>query len=333
MTKLISWYVAKNKLNKETVQAIISLVPASTARKFELTTPSKKFEYAWKTFDIDLLSDILGEQMSQCITTYDVEDLTLLKFGYNNKAIQGSLPKAYNQHTFYKMSYISGNEVVGHESLNECIANVLCQQFGFDYVSYNLHYAKTLVNKNEYVSFIVSAPDYELDGEKCITLENWLRTNTDLKSDDRYEVFQELQKAPVHVLESIYHMCVIDYVIINRDRHGANIELLCTNNNLRLAPIFDCGSSFVAPLQNDVEKVKAFDPLKERPCNNYVGSPFLEEAIKYWGNRFPIRHIVWKPELIEVYRDYYPDPVYVDKINEIITKRLERLYAIRGNLT
>ena len=45
--------------------------------------------------------------------------------------------------------------------------------------------------------------------------------------------------------ESIYQMLVVDYLILNRDRHGANIEVLrdTKRKTLRLAPIFDHGLS------------------------------------------------------------------------------------------
>ncbi len=45
----------------------------------------------------------------------------------------------------------------------------------------------------------------------------------------------------------IYIMLVVDFVILNRDRHGANIEVLRNSRDktLRLAPLFDHGLSLL----------------------------------------------------------------------------------------
>lgn len=49
-------------------------------------------------------------------------------------------------------------------------------------------------------------------------------------------------------------MFLFDYLICNRDRHGANIEVLQKGENYRLAPIFDNGLSFLFSCYNDGKK-------------------------------------------------------------------------------
>ena len=71
----------------------------------------------------------------------------------------------------------------------------------------------------------------------------------------------------------IYQMLVVDYLILNWDRHGANIEVLRNSQSktVRLAPLFDHGLSLLYSCQDDAAAA-AFDVLTDKPCNNYIGS-------------------------------------------------------------
>ena len=68
-------------------------------------------------------------------------------------------------------------------------------------------------------------------------------------------------------------MIVIDYLILNRDRHGANIEVLrnARNKTLRIAPLFDHGLSFLCSCYTE-DEFKRFDILEDKPCQNFIGS-------------------------------------------------------------
>ena len=71
----------------------------------------------------------------------------------------------------------------------------------------------------------------------------------------------------------IYQMLVVDYLILNRDRHGANIEVLRNSRKktVRLAPLFDHGLSLLCSCSDDAAAAK-FDVMADKPCNNYIGS-------------------------------------------------------------
>ena len=73
--------------------------------------------------------------------------------------------------------------------------------------------------------------------------------------------------------EYIYQMLVVDYLILNRDRHGANIEVLRNSRKktFRLAPLFDHGLSLLCRCMDD-NQAEAFDVMEDKPCNNYIGS-------------------------------------------------------------
>ncbi|WP_207638169.1 hypothetical protein [Butyrivibrio sp. AC2005] len=69
--------------------------------------------------------------------------------------------------------------------------------------------------------------------------------------------------------EYIDRMIAIDYIILNRDRHGANIEILRNSrmHALRIASLFDHGLSLIYPCMTDADAA-AFDPLSDILCNN-----------------------------------------------------------------
>lgn len=80
--------------------------------------------------------------------------------------------------------------------------------------------------------------------------------------------------------EYFYQIFLLDYLICNRDRHGANIEVLEKKGEYRLAPVFDNGLSLLFSCYNDGDAMEKFDVLKDGPVNNYVGSISLEENLR-----------------------------------------------------
>ena len=68
-------------------------------------------------------------------------------------------------------------------------------------------------------------------------------------------------------------MLAVDYLILNRDRHGANIEVLrnARQHSLRIAPLFDHGLSFLCSCFSE-EEIEKFDISADKPCQNYIGS-------------------------------------------------------------
>ena len=76
-------------------------------------------------------------------------------------------------------------------------------------------------------------------------------------------------------------MLVIDFLILNRDRHGANIEVLRNRRRktIRLAPLFDHGLSFVFRCETE-EALAKEDVLSDKPVQCYVGSRSTWENLR-----------------------------------------------------
>jgi hypothetical protein len=76
-------------------------------------------------------------------------------------------------------------------------------------------------------------------------------------------------------------MLIVDYLILNRDRHGANIEVLRNNRKktIRLAPLFDHGLSLMFNCLND-SAIEKYDIMEDKLTNNYIGSRSTWENLK-----------------------------------------------------
>ena len=81
--------------------------------------------------------------------------------------------------------------------------------------------------------------------------------------------------------EYIWQMLVVDFLILNRDRHGANIEILRNKKkkSLRLAPLFDHGLSLLCRCETE-EAIEKFDVMADLPVQCYVGSRSAQENLK-----------------------------------------------------
>ena len=78
----------------------------------------------------------------------------------------------------------------------------------------------------------------------------------------------------------IYQMFVVDFLILNRDRHGANLEVLKNNRKrtYRIAPLFDHGLSLLS--RCPIDKIDSYDIMEDKVCNNYIGSRSVWENLK-----------------------------------------------------
>jgi hypothetical protein len=76
-------------------------------------------------------------------------------------------------------------------------------------------------------------------------------------------------------------MLVVDFLILNRDRHGANIEVLRNSRKktIRLAPLFDHGLSLLFNCMSDNE-IQKYDCLEDKMTNNYIGSRSTWDNLK-----------------------------------------------------
>lgn len=117
-----------------------------------------------------------------------------------------------------------------------------------------------------------------------------------------------------------------DFIFINRDRHGANFELIKIEDKVKLAPIYDNGLSLVAPQQNREEAIALFNPMQDCVVNNFIGSRGLFENLNLITKPIPLT-APRKVEVGHIVENYsaFISHTHRLKITEIICERLDYL--------
>lgn len=168
---------------------------------------------------------------------------------------------------YYKLSNFDPVKgVIGHECINEIIVDRLLTILGVEHLSYELIYADIEIENKIYSTYLCASLDFKERGESKIALDDYYRTNAE-KGESRYDFC--VRNGWKEYIDSLL---VVDYLILNRDRHGANIEVLrnARAHTLRIAPLFDHGLSLLYSCMSDDEALK-FDILEDKRCNNFIG--------------------------------------------------------------
>ena len=212
------------------------------------------------------------------------QDLTYLSWSlYRNcSGTAGSFLKSYSElggkKIYYKLSNFEKVQgIIGHECVNELIVDRLLTILGIPHLSYQLIHADILVDGKVYEVYLCASEDFKEKGESKIALDVY-------KERESYQTESALDFCiRMGWEEYIYQMLVVDYLILNRDRHGANIEVLRNSRKktLHLAPLFDHGLSLLCRCMDD-SQVDTFDVMEDKHCNNYIGSKST------WKNLFLI---------------------------------------------
>lgn len=212
---------------------------------------------------------------------HEKQDLTYLSWSLirSSSGTAGSFLKATDDlqqpKIYYKLSNYDGiNGIVGHECVNEIIVDRLLNVLGIEHLHYDLIHADIDVDGKEMETYLCASRDFKAYGEHKAAL-------------DAYYQAEKLDgEAPLQFCtrngwsDFIYKMLVVDFLILNRDRHGANIEVLrnARKKSLRLAPIFDHGLSLLFNCHTE-EEINQFDVMKDRAVQCFVGSRSAQQNL------------------------------------------------------
>lgn len=201
------------------------------------------------------------------------QDLTYLKWSHirSSSGTAGTFLKSestlHGAKIYYKLSNFDPVKgVVGHECVNEIIVDRLLTILGVEHLSYELINADIEIEGNIYSTYLCASEDFKKRGESKIALDDYYRTNAQ-KGESHYDFcVREGWK------EYIDRMIAVDYLILNRDRHGANIEVVRNSraHTLRIAPLFDHGLSLLYSCMSDND-VEQFDIMQDKRCQNFIG--------------------------------------------------------------
>lgn len=157
-----------------------------------------------------------------------------------NNTTDGMLKKAWiiDNGTRYLLKGGYKNETL--QPFNEVLASEICKRLGFNHVEYTIDTYKDIV-VSKCPCFITK--DTEL--VTCYQIRN------DMKRYDNIEDYEEyIKKLEEHNIENarekVENMFILDYLIMNEDRHLNNFGIIRDVNTLKwldVAPIFDNGQS------------------------------------------------------------------------------------------
>ena len=211
--------------------------------------------------------------MSQIL--HEKQDMTYLSWAKirNSSGTAGSFLKAYSDlagaKTYYKLSnYDSMRGIIGHECVNEIIVDRLLTILGIEHLDYRLIHADIMLDGRIEETWLCASEDFKKRGESKIALDAYYQAERLNASETPLEFCIRNGWE-----EYIYNMLVVDFLILNRDRHGANIEVLRNRaqKSIRLAPLFDHGLSFVFRCETQEQLFKA-DVMEDKPVQCFVGS-------------------------------------------------------------
>ena len=174
---------------------------------------------------------------------------------------------------YFKLSsYNAAQGIYGHETINELLAYRVAAELGFPVPETELTKALVCIDGTEYETYVALSATYKLPEETRMSFENFYKSvRADNESAFSVAVRFGWEK-------QVYQMFLFDFLVFNRDRHGANLEVLDRYGVRRLSPLFDNGLSFAVSCYTDAELDK-FDIHADRQVNNFIGSRSLYENI------------------------------------------------------
>lgn len=264
------------------------------------------------------------------------QDLTYLKWSYirGSSGTAGTFLKSQSTidgvKKYYKLSnFDMENGVIGHECVNEIIVDRLLTILGVEHLSYELINADISIDGKIYNTYLCASEDFKKRGESKVALVDYYRVNAK-KGESHYDFCVRNGWK-----EYIDRMIALDYIILNRDRHGANIEVLQNPraHTLRIAPLFDHGLSLINSCYSETD-VKKFDVMEDKMCQNFIGSRSCYDnlnMIKDCGDVFSGKLRKSDKELLLDGLDDILPPIYLETIWKMISKRYKVYEDIRNH--
>lgn len=158
-----------------------------------------------------------------------------------NNTTDGMLQKGWiienGKRVLVKGTYTSNKE----EPINEYLASQICKRLDFDYCNYEVEW----FDKTKLIS---KCNDFINENEELISAYDIYNSEKKPNNINDYEFYiQILEKHNVpNARENMENLFVLDYLMLNNDRHLKNFGVIRNVNTLkweRVAPIFDTGES------------------------------------------------------------------------------------------
>ena len=169
-----------------------------------------------------------------------------------NNTTDGMLKKAWviEDKTRYLLKGGYKNEIL--QPFNEVLASMICERLGFNHVTYTIDTYKDMV--------VSKCPCFITKDTELITA---YQIRNDMKRHDSIEDYEDYVKlleikGIKDAREKLENMYILDFLIMNEDRHLNNFGIIRNVNTLEwldIVPIFDNGQSLNIQDYNDEEVV------------------------------------------------------------------------------
>jgi len=208
-----------------------------------------------------------------------------------NNTTDGMLKKAWIIEDGIRYLLKSGykNDIL--QPFNEVLASEICQRLGFKHVEYAIDiYKNTVVSKSP--CFINKDTEFITANQ---IKNNMIRHNTIEDYDDYIKVLEKHNIPDAR--EKLENMFILDFLIMNEDRHLNNFGIIRDVNTLEwlnVAPIFDIGQSLNIQDFNEEEvmiseqgrlfyEVKSFDEIIKIVKNiRRINVTKLDEVVEWF---------------------------------------------------
>lgn len=186
-----------------------------------------------------------------------------------NNTTDGMLKKAWIIENNIRYLIKSGYKNETLQPFNEVLASEICKRLGFNHVEYSLDTYKDMV-----VSKCPCFINKDTEFITCSQIRNNMKRNDSIIDYEEY--IKKLEDNGIeNAREELENMYILDFLIMNEDRHLNNFGIIRDVNNLKwisVAPIFDNGQSLNIEYYDEEElhisgegrffyEVKSFDEI------------------------------------------------------------------------
>ncbi|MNL91373.1 hypothetical protein D3C81_11070 [compost metagenome] len=174
---------------------------------------------------------------------------------------------------YLKMSqYDVARRVYGYESVSEVIVSRLAKILGIPCIECKLIYALVQKDGVTFNTYICMSKDFNTKGYDTLPFEDFYAIKRN-----------NINESPLSICvrygfsDYIAKIFILDFIINNLDRHGANVELLVTPKGYVLTSLFDNGCSLYGTREeSNLDKGYNINMA----VNNFIGSRNLLENVK-----------------------------------------------------
>lgn len=169
-----------------------------------------------------------------------------------NNTTDGMLKKAWiiENGTRYLLKGGYKNEIL--QPFNEALASEICNRLGFSHVTYTLDTYKDMV-----VSKCPCFINKDTELITCYQIKNDMKRHD--TEEDLEEYIKKLEEKGIeNAREKVENMYILDFLIMNEDRHLNNFGIIRDVNTLKwldVAPIFDNGMALNIPYYDEDEVI------------------------------------------------------------------------------